>query len=180
MSRWAPLALGLLGACGLLSACGFHARQDLGPDVHSLGIAVFANDSLEPDLERALQAELTRAARRMVTARLLAPSAADLRLEGRILEYRTRGGVRGENNTLLERGVSIRVQASLITAEGELAAGPVELGQTSGFTTREPDGLRSAEQRVLGNLAEGLLLELLVALDAMAARTAVPGAPEGL
>jgi hypothetical protein len=72
------------------------------------------------------------------------------------------------------------VQASLITAEGELAAGPVELGQTSGFTTREPDGLRSAEQRVLGNLAEGLLLELLVALDAMAARTAVPGAPEGL
>lgn len=173
------LALALVVGSGLAS-CGFHARQGLGPEVASLGIAVFANDSLEPDLERPLQAELTRAARRMVDVRLLRPSAADARLEGRILEYRTRGGVRGSDNRLLERGVAIRVEAVLVDASGGVLAGPVQLSQTSGFTSRETGGLQDAEERVLGNLAEGLLLELLVDLEADRARTPVPGAASAL
>ena len=49
--RRSALALALVVGSGLAS-CGFHARQGLGPEVASLGIAVFANDSLEPDLER--------------------------------------------------------------------------------------------------------------------------------
>ena len=111
----------------------------------------------------------------MVDVRLLRPSAADARLEGRILEYRTRGGVRGSDNRLLERGVAIRVEAVLVDASGDVLAGPVQLSQTSGFTSRETGGLRDAEERVLGNLAEGLLLELLVDLEADRARTPVPG-----
>lgn len=175
VSRRIAIGLTLVLAAGS-SGCGFHARQGLGPEVASLGIAVFTNDSLEPDLERSLQAELTRAARRMVDVRLLRPSAADVRLEGRILEYRTRGGVRASDNRLLERGVAIRVEAVLVDASGGVLAGPVQLGQTSGFTSSEVGGLQDAEQRVLGNLAEGLLLELLVDLEAERARTAVPGA----
>ena len=112
----------------------------------------------------------------MIDVRLLRPSAADVRLEGRILEYRTRGGVRASDNRLLERGVAIRVEAVLVDASGGVLAGPVQLGQTSGFTSSEVGGLQDAEQRVLGNLAEGLLLELLVDLEAERARTGVPGA----
>ena len=40
--RRSALALALVVGSGLAS-CGFHARQGLGPEVASLGIAVFAN-----------------------------------------------------------------------------------------------------------------------------------------
>ena len=64
----------------------------------------------------------------------------------------------------------------VVNPSGGVLAGPVQLGQTSGFTSSEVGGLQDAEQRVLGNLAEGLLLELLVDLEAERARTGVPGA----
>lgn len=155
----------ILLLCLALASCGFSARHTLGPDRPSLGIKIFANDGREPDLERRLHLELTRAARRLVDARLIAPSRADLTLEGRILEYATRGGVRGEDNVLLERGVQLAIEASLRDSQGKLMAGPVSLRQDVGHTTGEARGRSTAEDQALANLAESALLDLLVDLE---------------
>jgi hypothetical protein len=148
-----------------LGACGFTARHTLGPDRPSLGIEIFSNDGREPDLERRLHGELTRAARRMVDANIVAPSQARITLSGRIVEYSTRGGVRGKDNVLLERGVRLTIEGTLRDAQGRRVAGPVSLRQDVGHTTSEPGGRNAAESRALANLAESLLLDLLVDLE---------------
>ena len=148
-----------------LTACGFSARHTLGPDRPSLGVKIFANDGREPDLERRLHQELTRAARRTVDARIVSPSRAQITLEGRIVEYATRGGVRNKDNVLLEHGVRLTIEASLRDSRGNRVAGPVTLRQDVGHTTLEAGGRNSAETRALANLAESLLLDLLVDLE---------------
>ena len=149
----------------LLTSCGFSARHTLGPERLSLGIKIFANEGREPDLERRLHQQLTLAAQHLVDAPLVAPSHADVTLSGRILEYHTRGGVRGKDNVLLERVVDLTIEASLHDSSGLLLAGPVTLRQDVGHTTREPGGPRAAEDRAVANLAEGVILDLLVDLE---------------
>ena len=81
------------------------------------------------------------------------------------------------SSRLLERGVAIRVEAVSWTPPGASSRARCKLSQTSGFTSRETGGLQDAEERVLGNLAEGLLLELLVDLEADRARTPFQALP---
>jgi hypothetical protein len=106
----------------------------------------------------------------MVPVRLVDPGRADLIVRGRVINYTRRSGIRSPQNKLLETGVRITVEASLIDPtqrygpKGEPLP-PRVLRHTitlaeSGYRLDENDGERAARQRAMRNLADRLTLDL--------------------
>ncbi|MCA8981710.1 MAG: hypothetical protein H6831_03610 [Planctomycetes bacterium] len=151
------LPLLLLGA----ASCGYSSGLRAPEGYQSVGVAIFANDSKVPDLERDLHRFVSTSVRDAVEAPLTSPQLADVVIEGRILDYAHFGGIRGPNNELLETGVSISVESWLVDrATGERIGEAVYSGQTVGYTTVEFGGEERSKDRSLAYLAEGLVLEL--------------------
>lgn len=170
----AALLAGLAGSCGYRA--GLVGSEELNG---SIGVEIFTNDSREPDIEKLLHERVTAAVRRLVDAPLVSPELADTVIRGRIVEYRRRNGIRNSDNDLLETGVRITLEARLLRTDdpdfvqrGEVpeALGPGEAPSApdarrytaeSGFRTLETLGEASARDRVLRNLADHLVLDLL-------------------
>lgn len=151
------LALLALGTAG----CGYSSGLLAPEGYESVGVAIFANDSKVPDLERDLHQFVSTSVRDAVEAPITSPELADVVVEGRILGYAHFGGIRGPNNELLETGVSISVESWLTDRKtGERLGEPVYSGQTVGYTTIEFGGEERSKDRALAYLAEGLVLEL--------------------
>lgn len=158
-ARRTVLLLGLvvLGATG----CGYNSGLRTPEGYRTVGVAIFANDSKVPDLERNLHLFVSTSVRDTVEAPLTSPELADVVIDGRILNYAHFGGIRGQDNELLETGVSISVEAWLTDrVTGERIGKPVYSGQTVGYTTIEFGGEERSKDRSLAYLAEGLVLEL--------------------
>jgi hypothetical protein len=157
LTRRTLLALAL--SC--LPACGYNSGLRTPEGYQSVGVAIFANDSKVPDLERDLHLFVSTSVRDAVEAPLTSPELADVVIEGRVLNYSHFGGIRGSENELLETGVSISVEAWLSDRRtGERIGEPVYSGQTVGYTTIEFSGEERSRDRTLAYLAEGLVLEL--------------------
>ncbi len=172
MKRWIVIA-GLLGLVG----CGLQPRVAMGPEPRSIGVEIFANDSREPDLERTLHKEISRAVQQYIEGDLRRPSQADLVIRGRILEWRTRGGVRDRENILREQGVTILLQGELVDRlSGEVMAGPLKESIDVGFLLEGVEARRTGSARALANLADALVLDLA----AHANRNASKPAPDAL
>ncbi len=170
-------------ACLFAVSCGYSSGLRVPEGHESVGLEVFANPSalrnLEGDVYRALSASMTQ----LVSTPLVAPDDADLRVRGRIIEFRRRGGVRDENNRLQETGNRVTVEAWLETPSGtrvgELAETTMETGYIVGEgsldtstldkTVRNPIQERanelSARERTLRLAAEELVFELFARLD---------------
>jgi hypothetical protein len=185
--RAAPLWLAALCVVG---GCGYRTGLVLpGGQGTSVAVSIFDNDSKLRDLEAPLNAAIALSAERLLDARLTAPERADYVVRGRILSYEKRGGIRSEDNMLLETGVIIVVEAQLVRgrarvpdaevsateteAEAETKAEPgAEPGPlartrataTAGFRLDEPDGERVARDRCLRNLADRIVLDLFAPL----------------
>jgi len=154
------IALVLALAC--LTGCGYSSGLRIPEGYRSVGVAIFANDSKVPDLERDLHRFASDSVRDAVEAPLTSPELADVVIEGRILSYTHFGGIRGPENQLLETGVAISVEAWLTDRKtGERIGEPVYSGQTVGYTTVEFGGEERSKDRALAYLAEGFVLELL-------------------
>ncbi len=161
--RLIPLAV----LSALLAGCGYSTGLHLDQEYSSLGVELFGNDSPTRDLERELHSALTRVVRDRVSAPLLAPADADLVIRGTILDVHFRSGIRSRENELLETGLSIRAQAALWDPNrAERVAGPVQAQAQVGYALDAPFGEAEALRRVLDNLAERLVLELLTAPQA--------------
>ncbi len=155
------VALALFLGFGL-PGCKFDRGLTLPFEAGSLGLALFGNETLEPDLERQLHLELSRSAQRIVRAPLVPPSQADLVLEGRILLYRRRGGIRSAQNQLLETGVIIQAEGWLSPRPGAPPrVGPTSVSISVGYTLEDVSSESVQRQRALANLADKLLLDLL-------------------
>ncbi len=114
---WILAAGASLGLTALLSApisCGYSTGIRLPPELETVGVEIFGNDSKVPNLEIELQLALTDSVERLVHAQLVDPRRADLFLRGRIVDYSRRGGIRSPDNKLLESGVGISVEALLV------------------------------------------------------------------
>jgi hypothetical protein len=153
-------------ACALALAFGVGCSATAGglrlPEgFASIGVALFHNDSREPDLEREFHATLSATIRDLVSAPLESPGRADLVLDGRLESYERRGGVRARDNALLESAVVIRIDARLVQrADGEVLA-ETSVVERIGYAVGESSGERGARQRALLRAGEDIVLDLL-------------------
>ena len=163
-ARFVALHAGLL----LLAGCGYSTRFALGPRYTSLGIELFGNSSLERDVERELHEALVRSAANLVDARLVPVPRAGLILRGEVLDYHRRSGIRSRENVQLETALTVRVRAELFDpAAGVVVAGPLTEATQVGFTLdRRSANESEARARVLANLAERLVLDLVAHVEA--------------
>ena len=144
------------------SSCGFKTGLPLAEGYESLGIEVFSNDSLERNLEREMHAALTRTTKDLVDAELVTPGRADLVLRGKVLDYYRRGGIRSNENELVETGLTIRVEAWLWdTRTSQRIAGPFRTQTQVGYILDNSDNEPAARATAISNLAERIVLVLL-------------------
>lgn len=160
----ALVALALLALC---AACGY--RTGYTPPVGAtVGVAFFENISKERDLDRDFHVPLTESVQRIVRAPLVQPDRAEYRIDGRILEFRRRNGIRDTNNKLLETGVRITVEARL----ERLAPGAserevlrrIEVQDERGYALSDPGGEAAARARALRNIADRVVIDLFADL----------------
>ncbi len=157
-----------------LAGCGYHAGLVAPEGIKTIAVEFFADDGPLRDVEVGLQDELAQAIQRMLPVRLVDPANADLIVRGRVADYSRRSGIRSPNNQLLETGVRITVEATLIDPvrrfdkKGKLV--PLKILRTarayteSGYRLLESDGERAARGRALRNLADRLALDLFGAV----------------
>jgi hypothetical protein len=156
--------MALLALC---AACGY--RTGYTPPVGAtVGVAFFENISKERDLDRDFHVPLTESVQRIVRAPLVQPDRAEYRIDGRILEFRRRNGIRDTDNRLLETGVRITVEARL----ERLAPGAserevlrrIEVQDERGFALSDPGGEAAARARALRNIADRVVIDLFADL----------------
>ncbi len=174
------VALALAGLCAVIGAasCGYRSGFSL-PEGQTIGVKVFDNQCKLRDVEMRLHPYLTDAVQRFVAADLVSPARADVWIEGVVLEYSRRGGIRSSQNVQLETGVLIAVQARLVERLRDPTDGATtrvlrELTVTDerGYLTSDPLGESNAVTAVLRNVADRLVLDLVADL-------AYEGAPVG-
>lgn len=145
------------------SACGWHAGVGAPAGAHSVGVEAVVREGkvLERGLEPQLTDALSEAVVDWVDLPLVSPAQADLVVRGEVLEYRRRGGVRTEENELVETAVFIRARAELYDRRRGHAVGEaVQAQEWSGFALDDPSNEDAARQRALRHVAVSLILEL--------------------
>jgi hypothetical protein len=131
----------------------------------TVGVALFHNDSREPDLERELHATLSETVRDLVGAPLESPGRADVVVDGRLESYERRGGVRTRDNALLESAVVVRIEARLVERAGGAVLAETTVVERIGYGLGESAGEREARERALLRAGEDIVLDLLGAND---------------
>jgi hypothetical protein len=111
-ARFARASLAVVLAL-VAGACGYKSGFVL-PEGESIGVKVFGNDSKLRDIEMRLHPYLTDSVQRLVSADLVGPARASVWIEGVVLDYVRRGGIRSPDNVQLETGVQIVVLARLV------------------------------------------------------------------
>lgn len=157
-----------------LAACGYRTGLTVPEGRRTVGVEFFGNDGPLRDVEVQLQSELAQAVERMLPVRIVDPTRADLIVRGRVVDYSRRGGIRSPENKLLETGIRITVEASLIDPKPQfdrngnpLPPRVLRRARTfteSGYRIEETDGERAARARALRNLADRLTLDLFGAV----------------
>ena len=84
------------------SSCGWHAGLTAPGGAETLAIRFLGNDGPLRDLEVDLTQAIAEAAIDRLSLVPAEPDHADLVVQGRILDYRRRPGIRSPENTLLE------------------------------------------------------------------------------
>ncbi len=167
----------LCAAFGAVS-CGYRSGFTLA-EGQTIGVKVFDNQCKLRDVEMRLHPYVTDAVQRFVAADLVGAGRADVWIEGVVLEYSRRGGIRSTLNVQLETGVYIAVQARLVERVAEPADGAptrvlreLTVADERGYLLSDPLGESNAVAAVMRNIADRLVLDLVADL-------AYEGAPVG-
>ncbi len=164
--RRAALRAGLALALGCLAACGYSTGIRVKDRIGGVGITVFGNKTLERDLERDFQDEISHAIRSYTDAHIQPPETAEILVRGTVLEYQRRGGIRSADNKLLETGVYVEAEAGLYDRLSDRALGPQKRARVwVGFVLDEFEGEASARSRAIRFVSETLVLELFAPLE---------------
>ncbi|MFT5289009.1 MAG: hypothetical protein ACI82F_001068 [Planctomycetota bacterium] len=149
-------------SCLCLASCGWNAGGLAPENAATVGVEVFWTNEkvLERDLEPALQRELSRAVIDLSGLSLARASQADLVVRGKIQEYRRRGGIRSQDNQLLESAVRLLVEAELYDRRLDRVIRTAPGRIWSGYALVEPGEESQAKERALRHLAETLTLTL--------------------
>ncbi|MCA9003315.1 MAG: hypothetical protein KDB61_15435 [Planctomycetes bacterium] len=151
---------------GLLGSCAYRARFRLPEAYETYGVEIFANSSLEPDLERQIHGYLTRTLSDTAGARVVSPGNSDVFVRGTIQTSERRPGIRNRDNEWLESGSRIIVRAELVEAKSGRTLSTSQVWVEAGFVFGVQGGQAEARDRALENAAQRLILELLQQVDA--------------
>jgi hypothetical protein len=158
--------LAVLLVTGIAGSCGYETGLRVADKHASIGVEIFGNESHERDIERPLHEQITRAVRDLTDAPLEDPSHAEVIIRGTLRQFRRRGGVRSEDNKLLETGVYIEAEASLIDRRSGRALGPPKVAGTwIGFVLDDQSNEAQARDRALRHVADQLVLDLFAPVD---------------
>lgn len=161
MRVWFLVFLGLV-----LPGCGYSTGLKVSEKHQSVGVEFFGNVTPERDVERPLYDEVTRALRDLTDVRIESPQRAEVVIQGVVKTYQRRGGVRSTDNQLLETGVLIEAEATLVDrASGRTLGPPVRAGRYIGFVLDDPSNEADARARVLSYIADELVLELFAPVN---------------
>lgn len=151
---------------GCLAACGYSTGILVKDRIGSVGVTVFGNKTLEPDLERDFQDEFSHAIRSYTDARIQPPETSEVLVRGTVLHYQRRGGIRSADNKLLETGVFVEAEAGLYDRRTDRALGPQQVARVwIGYVLDEFEGESSARSRAIRFVSEQLVLELFAPLE---------------
>lgn len=157
------LSAGLLGGCGYQT--GLSPTMPDGRTAESIGIEIFGNESLLPNLEQPLHAATTKSARRFLDLELRSPGRSDLVLRGSIKDFQRLPGARTPDNLFVETRDVIVIEATLVDrARGvELGTTVVEtvVGSAIDIPGREP----VQRERALKVAADQIVLSLVTELQ---------------
>lgn len=134
------------------ASCGYSAKPLVREEYRTVAIAIFEN----PTVRRAHEFDLTNAVTRMVHARtpyrIASRDAADLVLEGTILDYRTPALVEDRRDAVIESRVDITLQVVLTDRAGKTVwQGSAVRGAE--FSTRRGESEDSARAEAIESLA---------------------------
>jgi hypothetical protein len=157
----------------LLSACGWHAGLGGPEGARTVGVEAVQRDGkvLERGLEPQLTDALSEAVVDWVGLPLVSSAQADLVVRGEVLEYRRRGGVRNQDNELVETAVFVRASAELFDRRtGKPVGAAVQAQEWSGFGLDDPMNEDAARARALRHVAVSLILGLFEPREEAGAR----------
>lgn len=174
-TRTGVAALALMAAA-LAPSCGYSAglapTRLGGAESRSIGVEIFGNQTLLPNLEQGLHEALSTAARRHANLNLVSPERADVVIRGDVVDFRRQRGARTIENRFVETRDVVTVDATLVDrVTGEVVARTrteVGFGTAIDVAGREP----AARDNALRNSADRILLTLLAELEY--GRTAPP------
>lgn len=173
-----PLPADALGSPQRLALEGLEAKARQGVNSRTIGVKIFGNESLLPNLERDLHEAFTNAARRHAALRLVSPERADLFIRGRIANFRRGAGVRTRSNRAIETIEIVTIEAELIDGATGRVLDRAQAQPSVGTAIDVPGREFEVRQRALDNAADGLLLLLLAGLEYGVTRPGGPLLPE--
>ncbi len=150
----------------VLQGCGYSTGLRAADRIRTVGITVFGNQTLERDLERRFQDEISRAVRSLTDVPIQPPARAEFLVRGTVTDFRRRGGIRSPENRLLETGVYVEIEAALIDRASDRALGPPRrAGVWVGYVVGDPHGEDQALDRAIRHVAEEIVLVLFSPLE---------------
>ena len=155
-------ALSTLAAL-LPAACGWHAGLGRPANASTVGVeaARRSGTTLERGLEPLLTDALSIAVADWVELPLVSPQDADLVVRAVLLDYARRGGVRNQDNELLESAVFVRASAELFDRRsGKSLGAPVIAQEWSGYALERGNSEAAARDRAIRHVANTLILDL--------------------
>ncbi len=144
----------------------------------TIGIKIFGNESMLPNLERSLHSAFTDAARRHASLRLVSPTRADLFIRGRIADFHRGRGARTTENQAVETLEILVIEAELVDGTTGAVLGRERVQPVVGSAIDVPGREIQARERALRNAADRLLLVLLAGLEYGVTRPGDPLLPE--
>jgi hypothetical protein len=156
--------LALLGVAA--SSCGYNAGLRVSEKHESVGLEFFGNETYERDLERPLYDEMSRAIRDLTDITIESPTRAEIVIRGTVKVFQRRNGVRNPENQLLETGIYVSADATLIDRKSGRALGaPAHAGTWVGYVLDQPENEEEARNRVLKHIADQLVLDLFAPVE---------------
>jgi hypothetical protein len=159
-------ALALALALAPLAGCGYSTGIPVTERLGTVGVTVFGNETMERDVERPMQDQVTEALRSYTDAVLADPHRADVLIRGTVTQFHRRSGIRSPDNVLLETGLYVEVEATLVDRRSDLALGPPKrAGTWVGYILDDPRNELEARARAYRSVAEKLVLDLFSPLE---------------
>ncbi len=157
------LGAGLFGACGYRT--GLSPAMPDGRPAESIGIEIFGNETLLPNLEQPLHAATTKSARRFLDLELRSPGRSDLVLQGSIKAFRRGDGARTPDNLFVETRDVILIEATLVDRARGIELGTTTVETIVGSAIDVPGRENVQRERGLKVAADQIVLSLVAELQ---------------
>ncbi len=162
----------VLLAALLPAGCGYRVGLSAPEGFTTVAVEIFHNDTLEPDLERALHGSLSQEVRDRVPLPLVSTKDSELLIRGRLIDFSRVRGIRNPENQILESGVRIVAEAWTVrSSTGEVVTPKTTARATVGYPVGNSSGERAARERAIRHLAQVLTIDLFAQAGAS------PGSP---